>query len=112
MAQPVDLVVYRAVLFDVGVARWDVRLGLVIVVVADEVLDPVVGKISRISLANWAASDLFGAMISVGRCTCSMVQAMVALLPLPGDAEQGLEAVTPLDALGQASYGFGLVAGR
>jgi hypothetical protein len=83
VAQPVDLVVDRRVLLDVGVARGHVGLGLVVVVVADEVLDPVVGEELRNSLASWAASDLLGAMTSVGRCTCSMVQAMVALLPEP-----------------------------
>ena len=44
VAQPVDLVVDRRVLLDVGVARRHVGLGLVVVVVADEVLDPVVGE--------------------------------------------------------------------
>ena len=39
--QPVDLVVYRRVLLDVRVARGHIRLGLVVVVVADEVLHPV-----------------------------------------------------------------------
>ncbi len=42
VAEPIDLVVDRRVLLDVGVARGDVGLGLVVVVVADEVLDPVV----------------------------------------------------------------------
>ena len=42
--QPLDLVVDRAVLLDVGVGLRDVRLGLVVVVVADEVLDGVVGQ--------------------------------------------------------------------
>jgi hypothetical protein len=41
VAQPVDLVVDRAVLLDVEVLRRDVGLGLVVVVVADEVLDGV-----------------------------------------------------------------------
>ena len=42
VAEPVDLVVDRRVLLDVGVARGEVGLGLVVVVVGDEVLDPVV----------------------------------------------------------------------
>ena len=42
--QPVDLVVDRRVLLDVRVAGRDVRLGLVVVVVADEVLDAVLGE--------------------------------------------------------------------
>ena len=44
VAQPVDLVVARRVLLDVGVAARQVRLGLVVVEVADEVLDRVVGE--------------------------------------------------------------------
>ena len=42
VAEPVDLVVARRVLLDVGVAPGQVRLGLVVVEVADEVLDRVV----------------------------------------------------------------------
>ena len=42
VAQPLDLVVDRGVLLDVGVGLRDVGLGLVVVVVGDEVLDGVV----------------------------------------------------------------------
>ena len=42
--QPLDLLVDRGVLLDVGVGLRDVRLGLVVVVVGDEVLDRVVGE--------------------------------------------------------------------
>ncbi len=42
--QPLDLLVDRGVLLDVGVGLGDVGLGLVVVVVGDEVLDGVVGK--------------------------------------------------------------------
>ena len=34
-------------------------------------------------MASCAASDLLGAMTSVGFCTCSIVHAIVALLPDP-----------------------------
>src|SRR3954454_25119842 len=44
VSQPVDLVVARRVLLDVGVAPRQVRLGLVVVEVADEVLDRVLGE--------------------------------------------------------------------
>ena len=44
VAQPLDLVVDRRVLLDVGVRLRDVGLGLVVVVVGDEVLDRVVGQ--------------------------------------------------------------------
>ena len=45
VAQPVDLLVDRRVLLDVEVARRDVGLGLVVVVVGDEVLDRVVREV-------------------------------------------------------------------
>ena len=54
VAQPVDLVVDRRVLLDVGVAGGDVRLGLVVVVVADEVLDAVLAGRTRASPASTA----------------------------------------------------------
>ena len=44
VAQAVDLLVDRRVLLDVEVLARDVRLGLVVVVVRDEVLDRVVGE--------------------------------------------------------------------
>ncbi len=44
VAQPVDVVVARAVLLDVEVGLRDVGLGLVVVVVGDEVLDRVGGE--------------------------------------------------------------------
>ena len=42
--QPLDLLVDRGVFLDVDVALRDVRLGLIVVVVADEVVDGVVRK--------------------------------------------------------------------
>ena len=44
VAQAVDVLVDGGVLLDVGVGLGDVGLGLVVVVVADEVLDRVVGE--------------------------------------------------------------------
>uniref|UniRef100_A0A0N5A6Y0 NAD-specific glutamate dehydrogenase n=1 Tax=Parastrongyloides trichosuri TaxID=131310 RepID=A0A0N5A6Y0_PARTI len=44
VAHPVDLLVNRRVLLDVGVGARDVGLGLVVVVIADEILDGVVGE--------------------------------------------------------------------
>ena len=50
VAHPVDLVVDERVLLDVGVDLRDVGLGLVVVVVGDEVLDRVLGE-ERLELA-------------------------------------------------------------
>ena len=44
VAETVDLVVDRGVLLDVEVLRGDVGLGLVVVVIGDEVLDRVIGE--------------------------------------------------------------------
>ena len=83
MPQPVDVVVPRRVLLDVEVGLRDVRLGLVVVVVRDEVLDRVVGKNSRNSLQSCAASVLLWAITSAGRPIFSMIHAIVAVLPVP-----------------------------
>jgi hypothetical protein len=52
------------------------------------------GSISRSSLANWAASVLFGCMTSVGRWTFSISQAMLAVLPVPV-APRRTESLSP-----------------
>ena len=84
VAQPLDVLVDRGVLLDVGVGLRDVRLGLVVVVVARRSTRPrCSGSISRSSLASCAASVLFGAITSVGRCSRSISQAVVADLPVP-----------------------------
>ena len=49
------------------------------------------------------------AITSAGRWTCSIAKAIVAVLPEPGDAEKGLEAVAGLDPLGQPVARLGLV---
>ena len=44
MAHPVDRLVHRAFLLDVGVRAGDIGLGLVIIVIGDEILDRIVGE--------------------------------------------------------------------
>ena len=44
VAHPVDLLVYGGVLLDIGVAARHIGLGLVVVVIGDEILDRVVGE--------------------------------------------------------------------
>ena len=83
MPEPVDLVVDRRLFFDERIGLGNVGLWLVVVVVADEVFDSVLGKNWRNSLASCAPSALLGARTRVGRCTCSISQAIVADLPEP-----------------------------
>ena len=44
MAHTVNGLVYARFLLDIGVAARDIRFGLVIVIIADEIFDRVVGK--------------------------------------------------------------------
>ena len=83
VAEPVDVVVPRGVLLDIEVGLRDVRLGLVVVVVGDEVLDGVRREELRNSLQSWAASVLLCAITSAGRWSSSITQAIVNVLPVP-----------------------------
>ena len=112
VTEAIDVVVDRAVLFDVGVARREVRLGLVVVVVADEVLDPVVGE---------ELAELVGELRGEALVRGEYQRGPLDLLDRPrnrgalaraGDAEEGLEALPALDAFGERGDGLGLVAGR
>ena len=83
VAQALHVVVDGGVPLDVGVRLRDVRLGLVVVVVADEVLDGVVRQQAAQLVGELGGQRLVGAMTRVGRCCCSISQAAVADLPVP-----------------------------
>ena len=111
VAKAVDLVVDRAVLLDVGVARREVRLGLVVVVVRDEVLDSVV----REELA-----ELVGKLRGERLVRCEHERGALHLLDRPRDrgalaaardAQQRLEAIAALDAFGELLDRVRLVSG-
>ena len=110
--QPRDVVVLGRVLLDVEVGLRDVRLGLVVVVVGDEVLDRVV----REELAELVA-ELRGQRLVVR----DHERGPLDLLDDPGHrrrlagagrAEQRLEALARLEALGELLDRRRLVAGR
>jgi hypothetical protein len=98
VAQPVDVVVDRRVLFDVEVGLGDVGLGLVVVVVGDEVLD----RVLREELAKFVA-ELGGERLVVR----DHERRLLYLLDDPGHrgrlsgagrAQQGLVLVARLQA--------------
>lgn len=60
MAQALDVFVDGRVLFDEGVRLRDVRLRLVVVVVADEVFDGVVGQQRRQLVGQLGGQGLVG----------------------------------------------------
>ena len=111
VAQPVDLVVDRRVLLDVGVAGRDVRLGLVVVVVADEVLDPVVGEELAHLLGQLRGQRLVGRQDQRGSLDVLDRPRDGGALAGARDAEQRLEPVAALQTLGQLGDGLRLVTG-
>ena len=109
--EPRDVVVLGRVLLDVEVGLRDVRLGLVVVVVGDEVLD----RVRREELAELVA-ELRGERLVVG----DHERRALDLLDDPGHrrrlaragrAEHGLEALARVDALGELRDRLRLVAG-
>ena len=93
VAQPVDLVVDRAVLLDVRVGRRDVRLGLVVVVVGDEVLDPVLREELPELGGQLRGERLVGRHHQRGPLRLRDHVGDREALPRAGDAEQRLELV-------------------
>jgi hypothetical protein len=107
-----DVFIDRRVLFDEQVARRNVGLGLVVIVIGDEILDRMVGKelaelgielrrqrLVRCQDQRWPATTRDDVGHGVG-------------LSRPGDAEQGLESESiaqPLDQLVDRSW---LITGR
>ena len=111
VAEPVDLVVDRGVLLDVGVGRGDVGLGLVVVVVADEVLDPVVGEELAELVGQLGGERLVGGDDQRGLLHLLDGPGDGGALARAGDAEQRLVALAVGDALGELGDGPRLVAG-
>ncbi len=106
-----DVLVDRGVLLDVHVGGRDVGLGLVVVVVADEVLDRVPGQ----ELAQLAV-ELGRQSLVVGQDQRRLAVVGDGVsqghgLARPGDTEERLISVSPAKPGGQLGDGLGLVAG-
>ncbi len=109
-AEPVDLLVDVGVLLDVGVGDRNVGLGLVVVVVAHEVLDGVLGE-ERAELRE----ELRREGLVVGHDERRPVERGDDVRHREGlagarDAEEGLVPVPALDALDQLGDGLPLIA--
>jgi hypothetical protein len=112
VAKAVDVVVSRRVFLDVEIGLRHVRLGLVVVVVGDEVLDRVVGE----ELAQLVA-ELRGERLVVRDQERGPLHLLDdprhrRRLPRSGGAEEGLEAVARLDSLGELGDRLRLVGHR
>jgi hypothetical protein len=108
----IDLVVDRRLFLDIGVARGHIGLGLVVVVVADEVLDRVVGKEAAEFL-----EQLGGERLVVGHHQRRAIHPIDDLrhgvgLARPGHTEQHLVLVAAVQPVHQLRYSMDLVAGE
>ncbi len=101
VAEPVDLVVDRRVLLDVGVRRRQVRLGLVVVVVGDEELDPVLREELAQLRGELGGQRLVRLDDERGPLDLLDHPGDGGRLARPGDALERLVAVAAADALGQ-----------
>ncbi len=112
VTEPVDLVVDRGVLLDIGVRGGHVRLGLVVVVVGDEVLDAVAGE-ELLQLGGQLGGQRLVGLDDQSRTLHRLDRpGHGGRLPRPGDPEQGLVTVPAAEALDQAGDGLGLVPRR
>ena len=101
MAHAVDLLVDRGILFDIGVGARDVGLGLVVVVIADEILDRVVGE-EALELAIELGGERLVRRQNQRRALRRLDHLGHGVgLARAGDAEQHLHAVVAVDALDQ-----------
>ena len=112
VAHTVDLLVHRRFLLDVGVGARHVGLGLVVVVVGDEVLDRVVGEEALELTVELRRQRLVGRE-DEGRALGAIDHLRHGEgLARAGDAEQHLVALMLIDALDQLGDGGRLVAPR
>jgi hypothetical protein len=112
VSEPVDLIVDGGVLLDEGVGLWDVRLGLVVVVVGDEVLHPVVGEELAELVGELGAQRLVGGEDQRRLLDLLDGPGDGGRLARTGDAEQRLELVAPVDPFGQRRDRLRLITGR
>ena len=112
VAQAVDLIVDRGVLLDVEVLRWDIGLGLVVVVVGNEVLDRVVGEELAELVAELRRQRLVVGDHQRGPLHLGDSRRHREGLAGPGGAEQRLESVPRPQPLGQSGDRLRLIGRR
>ena len=111
VAHAVDLLVDGRFLLDIGVGARDVGLGLVVVVVGDEVLDRVVGEEALELAIELGGEGLVGREDQRGALGARDDLRGGEGLARAGDAEQDLVGLAVVDALDELGDGGGLVAG-
>ncbi len=112
VAHAVDLFVDRGIFLDIGVGAWHVGFGLVVVVVADEILHRVIGE-EALELAVELRRQRLVRRQDEGRSLSGLDHLGHGVgLARAGDAEQHLRAILASDAFHQFLDRGGLVALR
>src|SRR5438445_10798007 len=112
MPQPLDLLVYGRVFLYVGVGRGDVGLGLVVVVVANEVLDGVVREALLDFVGELRAQGLVGSYHQ-GRSLDPFGHVSDReRLPRPRGTQEGNVLLTSGNGADELFYRLRLIPGR
>ena len=112
MAQPVDLVVDSAVLFNIGVGAGDIGFRLVVIVVGNKILHRIVREKgpelgAELGRQRFVMGQHQGGAVALGDDVCHRKS-----LAASGDAQQGLAPVAALHSLHKLLDGLRLVARR
>ncbi len=111
MAHAVDLLVDRGVFLDIGVGPRDIGLGLVVVVIGDEIFDRVVGEKALHLAVQLGRQGLVGRQHQGRALQFGDDVGHGEGLARAGDAEQHLIALVRLQPRDQFVDGLGLIAG-
>ena len=111
MAQTVDLLVHRGILLDIGIGMGDIRLRLIVVVVAYKILHRVFGKELPEFGAQLGSQGLVMGQDQGGSVQLRNHRSHGKGLAGAGDAQKGLLPQAQVNAVYQSVDGLGLVAG-
>ncbi len=109
MSHLVYMVIDVGIFLDIGICLWDVGLGLVVVIVTDEVFDGVMGEKVFQFAKQLCSQGLVGGNDQGGFLSTCYDVSHGEGLARPGDTEQDLVSQSFFDALRKGLDGMGLI---